>query len=309
MMKKLILLFFIVLVQFAMPQQNSPVYLLGSVDDVSINPMFSPDGNKIVYTKAGYQGIWIYDLVTKSLKQITNEPAAGFGYQWSSDSKSILSRVAKFENAKRLNAVKIFDVESNKSVQLTDYQSRMPYLPVWSDGDSKVILPTNKGIEVFNSGKLNKSISTILEIDAFIKDGKIVTRQVLDEKVKILEPIKDAQILNIVTSPDGGKVAFEVLGSNMYSMNIDGTKLTDLGKGNRPRWSSDSKKIIYMIAEDNGQDFIASDIYSINADGTQKKNLTNTNDKIEMDPCFSPDGKEIVFDVYNDGSIYLMNIE
>jgi Tol biopolymer transport system component len=28
-----------------------------------------------------------------------------------------------------------------------------------------------------------------------------------------------------------------------------------------------------------------------------------------MNPCFSPDGKSIVFDVYNDGSIYLMNIE
>jgi Tol biopolymer transport system component len=64
-----------------------------------------------------------------------------------------------------------------------------------------------------------------------------------------------------------------------------------------------------MIAEDNGQDFTDSDIYSINADGTQKKNLTNTIDEIEMDPCFSPDGKAIVFDVYNDGSIYLMNIE
>ena len=27
-----------------------------------------------------------------------------------------------------------------------------------------------------------------------------------------------------------------------------------------------------------------------------------------MNPCFSPDGKMIVFDVFKDGSIYLMNI-
>ena len=38
-------------------------------------------------------------------------------------------------------------------------------------------------------------------------------------------------------------------------------------------------------------------------------NLTNTNDIVEMNPCFAPDGKSIVFDVVNDGSIYLMNIE
>jgi Tol biopolymer transport system component len=28
-----------------------------------------------------------------------------------------------------------------------------------------------------------------------------------------------------------------------------------------------------------------------------------------MNPCFTPDGKSVVFDVVNDGSIYLMNIE
>ena len=55
--------------------------------------------------------------------------------------------------------------------------------------------------------------------------------------------------------------------------------------------------------------YTASDIYSINANGTEKMNITNTNDLIEMNPCFSPDGKMIVFDVFNDGSIYLMNIE
>jgi Tol biopolymer transport system component len=64
-----------------------------------------------------------------------------------------------------------------------------------------------------------------------------------------------------------------------------------------------------MIAEDDGHTFTASDIYSINADGTQKKNLTNTDDLIELNPCFAPDGKSFVYDVYNDGSIYLMNIE
>ena len=95
----------------------------------------------------------------------------------------------------------------------------------------------------------------------------------------------------------------------MFTMNIDGTTLIDLGKGNRPRWSFDNKKIIYMVAEDDGHDYTASDIYTVNADGTKKTNLTRTNDMIEMNPCIAPDGKSIVFDLVNDGSIYLMNIE
>ena len=80
-------------------------------------------------------------------------------------------------------------------------------------------------------------------------------------------------------------------------------------KETAPKWSSNSKNIIYTISQDDGYNYTASDIFVINTDGTQKTNITNTDDVIEMNPCFAPDGKSIVFDVINDGSIYLMNIE
>jgi Tol biopolymer transport system component len=307
-MNKFNLLILLILSSITFSQTNSVVYIIGSASDVSMNPTFSPNGQNIAFTKEGYKGLWIYDLTSKSVKQITNEQAAGFGYKWSSDSKAILTRVAKYEELKRLNAVKVFDIETNQSQQLTDYKVRMPYLPEWSEQDTKVILPSKEGTEIFSIGKLNKPI-TKPEIDAYSMYDKIITRDVSTNEEKIIEPFSEAQILNLVTSPDRSKIVFEVMGGNLYSMNIDGSNLIDLGKGHRPRWASDSKKIVYMITQDDGNDFTASDIYSINSDGTQKNNLTNTTDKIEMNPCFSPDGKTIVFDVYNDGSIYLMNIE
>jgi Tol biopolymer transport system component len=307
-MKKIKLLF--LLIAAISLQGNAQQILIGGTpDDPVMNPIFSPDGNKIAYTQAGYKGILVYDINSKSSTQITDEDAAGFAFKWSSDSKSVLSRVAKYENNRRYNAVKVFDVDSKQSTQLTEYRTMMPFLPEWSDGDSKVILPTKTGVEIFNSGKQKRSTSLKPEINAFVKSDKIVTRNAVLETEKIIEPLRDAQIINLVTSPDKDKVLFEIMGGNMYSMKIDGTDLTDLGKGNRPRWSSDSKKIIYMVTEDDGHNYTASDIYIINDNGTQKKNITSTGDLIEMNPCFAPDGKSIVFDVANDGSIYLMNIE
>jgi Tol biopolymer transport system component len=308
-MTKFMLLYFMLFSLISFSQSSSVIYLVGSTNDICMNPTFSPNGKTIAFTKEGYKGIWTYDLSSKSIKQITDEQAAGFGYQWSSDSKSILTRVAKYEEMKRLNSVKIFNVETNTSQQLTEYKTRMPYLPEWSEQDTKVILPIKGGIEVYSSGKLNKSVFSKPEINAYTKYDKIIIRDPSTKLEKSLEPLKDAQIINLLTSPDNNKIAFEVMGGNMYSMNIDGTNIVDLGKGNRPRWSSDSKKIVYMITQDDGNDFTASDIYSINSDGTQKQNLTDTTDKIEMNPCFSPDGKTIVFDNYNDGSIYLIIIE
>jgi Tol biopolymer transport system component len=308
-MKKFCAALILIFSSVTFSQIQSPIYLIGSPNDVSMNPTFSPDGSKIAYTKAGYKGIWIYNLANKSVKQISDEQSAGFGYKWSSDSESILSRVAKYEGMKRYNAVKIFNVATNQVQQLTEYKTRMPYLPEWADQDTKVILPSKEGFEIFNTGKLNKSTNNTAGAVAFSIYDKIFTKDLQTNLEKSLKPIADAQIINLINSPDGNKVAFEVMGGDMYSMNIDGTNLTNLGKGNRPKWSSDSKKIIYMIAEDNGDNFTASDIYTINSDGTQKKNITNTPDEIEMNPCFSPDGKSFVFDEYNDGSIYLMNVE
>jgi Tol biopolymer transport system component len=47
----------------------------------------------------------------------------------------------------------------------------------------------------------------------------------------------------------------------------------------------------------------------IDFDGLQKRNVSNATNKIEMNPSFSPDGKIIVYDELNSGSIFLMTIE
>jgi Tol biopolymer transport system component len=209
---------------------------------------------------------------------------------------------------RRYNAVKVFDVDIRESKQIIEYTTMMPYLPIWADGDSKVYLPVKGDDEIFLSNKQKNNLTTN-NIVTFEKNNKIVIKNLSNNSEQSFEPVKDGQYINLSIAPDGAKIVFEVVGGNLFTMNIDGTNLTDIGKGNRPRWSFDSNKIIYMITEDDGHDYTASEIYIINADGTQKINLTNTNDIIEMNPCFAPDGKSIVFDVVNDGSIYLMNIE
>ncbi|NWF90650.1 MAG: PD40 domain-containing protein [Ignavibacteriaceae bacterium] len=306
-MKKFCLLLYWMSLPFLI--QAQAIHLAGSSEDICMNPVFSPDGEKIAYTKANYKGLLILDLVSNSIKQITDEDAAGFAFKWSSDSKSILSRVSKYENQKRYNAVKIFDVENGKSNLLTEYKTMMPYLPEWANGDLEVFLPSKEGIEVYNTGKSKNVNSTKSEMHSYALHDKIILHDFTTGKEQISTPIKNADIINLTASPDGRKVAFEIIGGNMFSMNADGTGLIDLGKGNRPKWSFDGRKIIYMIAEDDGHTFTKSDIYSINPDGLEKVNLTNTNDLIEMNPCFSPDGNSITYDVFNDGSIYLMNLE
>ena len=306
-MKKIFSLL-ILLSMIVFPQYNSRLIIEGTPEEAILNAQHSPDGTKIAFTKSGYQGLWVFNLIDNSTIQISDEMAAGFGYQWASDSRSILTRVAKYENQKRFNAVKIFNIETNTSNQLTEYQTLMPYLPQWMDGDSKIYLPTKTSDQVYNSG-LEKQSSLINKYLVYEKGNKINIQEISTNSLKSFEPLREAEYINISLSPDQTKIVFEVMGGNLFVINIDGSGMVDLGKGNRPKWSPDSKSIVYMITEDNGYEFTSSDIYLINADGRNKAKLTNTDTIIEMTPSFSPDGKSILFENYHEGSIYLMNIE
>jgi Tol biopolymer transport system component len=307
-MKKLLFTFLFLCSITILAQNNAQLLISGTTEDPVLNPVFSPDGENIAFTKSNFQGIWIYNLDSQVSVQLTDEMAAGFAFKWSADSRSILTRVAKYEEQKRYNAVKVFDIITKESKQLTDYKTMMPYLPQWADGDTKIFLPEKAKDEIFVTDKSKSSVGKN-SLVVFEKNNTLIVKNFADNSEQIFEPIKNAQYINISSSPDNTKIVFEVMGGNMFMMNIDGTNLVDLGKGNRPRWSHDSKKIVYMIAEDNGDEITSSDIFIINAEGTLKINLTNSNDKNEMDPSLSPNDKSIVFDVINDGSIYLMNIE
>ena len=284
--------------------------IIGNNENSFMAPVWSPDGKLIAFTGEKYKGIWVINLQNKSVKLITDEIAAGFHFKWSNDSKTILTRVARYENVLRYNAVKIFNLGTAKSNLLTSYRTMMPGLPAFVPGDEKVFIYGKNKLEVFNSGikasqirKLGNSSKIV-----YIKDDKIAVQDLSANHLDIYEPVKGERVINLQVSPDGSKAAFEIYGGDMYVMNIDGTGLTDLGKGYRPKWSPDNQHLVYMITEDDGEEILASDIYTIKIDGTEKTNLTNTKNILEMNPDWSPDGNKIAYDVPKEGAIYTIEI-
>ncbi len=306
----LCLIAFLIFQCLLFPQQN-PVKLFGDENDPILGPTFSPDGRFIAFSKSNYIGIYVYDIENKSIKQITDELAAGFGIQWSSDSRYILSRPAYYEDKIRYNAVKIYDIHTGEVNQLTDYRTKMPSMPYWSPSNDEVIIASKGKVESFESGIETTSGQTKAKNDnvIFLIDDKIAVKNSSNGEVKIFEPLKGKKCMNLAVSPDNQRVVFEIYGGDLYSMKTDGTELVNLGKGYKGKWLKDSETIVYMICEDDGYTFTYSDIFSIRYDGTNKKNLTNTLDLHEMSPSASYADNTIVFEVLNEGSIYLMKID
>ncbi len=291
--------------------QLQPVKLFGDFNDPLLGPTLSPNGKYIAYSKSNYVGIYVYDIESKSTFKLTDEIAAGFGIQWALDSRYILSRPAYYEDKIRYNTVKIYDTQTLTAIQLTDYRTRMPSMPSWSPSNNEVMMGSEGNVESFASGIETSSVYSKAFDDniVFLIDDKIAVKNSTDGKIKFFEPVTGKKCMNLAVAPDNQRVVFEIYGGDLYSMKTDGTELVNLGKGYRGKWLKDSETIVYMICEDDGHNFTYSDIFSIRYDGTNKKNLTNTADKHEMSPSASLVDNKIVFEVLNEGSIYLMELE
>jgi Tol biopolymer transport system component len=78
-----------------------------------------------------------------------------------------------------------------------------------------------------------------------------------------------------------------------------------------PTWSPDNKKIAYAYVKSKSPDehnvyIVSSDLYMEDPDGTGRLQLTNTPDKAEGNPVWSPDGRKIACDDFISSRVYVI---
>ncbi|MCA0389286.1 MAG: hypothetical protein LCH52_12425 [Bacteroidetes bacterium] len=298
----MLLLFFAVSVTEAQRTEK----VVSMTNKILVAPQESPDGKTIAFTQEGYNGIFLMNS-NREIKELTADNASGFGFRWLNDNSGIVARSARFIDIRRENSVVIYSLNGENTLQLSEFSGRMTIMPsVSTSGD--ICFVENGTLKSYDPLTKNSSLSSPKGIAAFIENDKISVVSAGSAK-RVIEPVKGQRCINATLSPDGSRIAFEILGGNLYLINSDGSGLVDLGRGYRAAWSPDSKYISYMLTEDDGHFITGSELYIVKTDGSGKKMITNSTDKIEMNPSFSADGKSIYFDNATDGAIYKMEVE
>lgn len=285
------------------PQRITPI------GQTFLQPVWSPTGEWIALTGPNYNGIWVIKPDGTGLRQITTDLAVGYKMQWSPDGRLLLGRMAKYENRRRYNAIKAYEVTAKSEFVLSDFRTLMPGLPQWAGSSGQVALFANRGMEFFEiPSQYNRERPAAVDRPlVFAGPQGLVVGSTLRTAPQTLAPVK-GQVVNAVLSPRDDKIAFEMAAGNLYVCRVDGSGLVDLGRGERPQWSPDGSKIAFMISTDDGHRLLSADIYVIRADGSGKFNLTQSADHLEMNCTWSPDGKRLAYDERESGTIWVMEL-
>lgn len=238
-------------------------------------PVWSPDGSRIAVTGDNYVGIWVAHADGSGLEQVSDALGAGYAMHWS-DAQNIVSTPYTVVDLKRMTRIEQIDVNT---------------------------LAVKEIAQPSRSFKRSKAVGATSAYQVMLDEPQNATG-----KIAGLQEYAGKWVINPALSPDGKKIAFQIVSKGLFVCNSDGTELKSLGKGSHASWLPDSRHLMMTRIVDNGHNFTSSDIYCIDTTSGNSFNITPSSDVIPITIAVSPDGKHVAFDNDTDGAIYIINL-
>lgn len=278
-------------------------------------PRWSPDGTMLAFTNQAYDGLWVMNADGANLHQISSAQQVGWGFEWSKDCNEILVRDTRYVPAPdgsqdRVHALWAVDLDGH-AVRLTPDEIKMqPGTWLYNAAGTKAVAVNGTVQQATHIGALPPAMRT----KTAAAPGTIVQAVTDYDNLYAVDHqgnrtvVLKGQALVPQVSPDGTKIAYCNMASQIIVIDADGQNPRIIAKGFNPQWAGNGQ-LVYDLCQDDGHTLTAGNIYLSDIATLRQAPLTNTRDAIEMEPVISPDGTKIAFTNFADGQIYIADIE
>lgn len=270
------------------------------LDQASYFPSYNFDGNLVLFSSAGFAGLWQMNLETGKTIQISPALGAGF-HPVSLKNEAFIVREDQYSRGRKVTSLVRY-----QPLQTTRLIEKGRFLSPGSIQQNHLIFLEASDLRVFDleAETLASPESGMLAIF----NDKLSLKLLRDGSLKDLQPLGEGTYIWAELSPQQDKILFTKVGDATYTCDLDGVILDKIGLARAPHWSPDGRFILYMVDIDDGSRVLESDIWISTADASQSWKVTDTPDRIELYPQWSPSGSQIVYHTV-DGRLYTTTLE
>ncbi len=301
MKKTLILILLLVTGAYAsLPEVASVETVSPTAEGSFYYPVFSPDGEKLLLTRERFTGLWEHNLKAKETRLISREAGAGYEPAYSPDGNSIYFLKDSYENRRRYRSLMKYSLDSKRTEILIENKRLLTHpLQVTDKG---VITRTGSNVLIIGPDRKAENPET-----RFVHTFENHLTLYENGTEKHLTPSGKGNYVWASLSPSGDKILYNKAGEGTFICDLKGNILVELGYANAPVWSPNGRWIAYMKDYDDGHFITESEIWIASSDGKDSKQLTDTEDIIEMYPHWAPDSQILAFHDLA-GHIYIIKL-
>jgi len=277
-------------------------------DNFSINsPLYL--NKSVIFSNTQKSAIYIANQDTT--KNIINSPGCAYYYSLSPDQNLLGFKII---NSNRKQTPAIYDIQANEIKALHEPVKNAGQVSFSQTGlkaytiDTKLHLSDGRRFDLGNYANL-APISP---------NGKRVAYNDNDDQIWILNlnTNEKDKITNDTYgyykpgwSPNSQILMFVRLDGTICSYDLNTDQFHIIEKGHSPTWSTNSTHIIYYKKEIEEMKLKNTDLFLAKYDGSEIDQLTNTPDKMEIDPAIINNDSRIIYYIRNNNEIKVANFK
>lgn len=297
-------LFLLTLVVSSMSAQNITVLNRSDIsgDNAStgaFHPVFSQSGDKLLFTSDSYNGLSLYDMNTKTVSTISNDPGAGYEPLFDAQESKVFYRKTTYDNNRKMDAMESFDISNNQKVSMLSPRRDLRLARNFHNG---FVVTADRQLIKATFGKTNNTVSLYVTTH----DLKIYLYK--NQKFQILNPLNevDSRYLWVSLSPNSKMILFTAAGKGTFVCDLNGNVIANLGYLNAPVWYDDNY-VVGMQDKDDGHVITSSKIMMMSLNGKVKTQISKV-DEIAMYPSATNKSSKIAYNTIN-GKIQIAEIQ
>ncbi len=304
------------------------------------DPQVSPDGERIVYVRTGYDkladrprgSLWLLDVESSRHRPLITEGRVS-APRWSPDGE----RIAYLASTERGGEIRVRYLDDGADFAVSQF-IESPSAMAWSpDGEHlafSMFVPGEKpsfatppkapeGADWATPVRVFDDLTFRFDGRGWLRDGATHVfivgaqggepRQLTAGDNDFSNPVWLDDDTVLVVGNDVPDAELDPIESEIYAVELDDGSRTALTSRNgpdaNPAVSRDGERIAYTGYDDEVLAYQQDDLYVMNADGSEPRNLTGDYDHPVADPVFSGNGRAVYALAQVEGQTVLVEIE